>query len=158
MLCRRKNLVKTSSRPGVTHTVNFFSVGETHTYADLPGYGYAVLSETQRQTFKPMVEEYFRKRPQLCLVFLLQDIRRTPGDMDREMLLLLASLGIKAKIVATKADKLSNNEKIPALKTIAQELGITVEEILVSSVHSNKGVDDLHKAVKAAIKDAHGKA
>lgn len=146
-LTHRKSLVKVSSRPGVTHTVNFFMIDQTHTYADLPGYGYAQISEEQRKTFKPMIEEYFSKRQQLRLVFLLQDIRREPGDADREILQFLKDRGLEVRIVATKADKISNNDKVKALKVIAQGLGIRPEDIILTSVLHKKGGDDLSRVI-----------
>lgn len=146
-LTHRKSLVKVSSRPGVTHTVNFFMIDQSHTYADLPGYGYAQLSEDQRKTFKPMVEEYFRTRQQLRLVFLLQDIRREPGDADREIYQFLRDLNLEVRIVATKADKVSNNEKIQTMKIIAQGLGVAAGDIIVSSVLHKKGGDELARVI-----------
>ena len=147
VLTRRKDLVRTSSRPGVTQMVNFFQVDEHHVLTDLPGYGYAQVPEQQRRQFGAMVEEYFRTRRELRLVLLLLDIRRTPSDKDLETLGLLRSLGIRVQIVLTKADKLSGNERGKALAHIARELGCGPADLVVTSSHDKRGLEDVHRLI-----------
>ncbi len=106
MLCQRKGLAKTSATPGKTQLINYFIVNNEWYLVDLPGYGYAKISKTQRAKLEQMISSYILQRPQLTNVFVLVDIRHEQQQIDREFVDWLGTSGIPFCIVFTKADKL----------------------------------------------------
>lgn len=148
---RRKDLVKTGSRPGMTQLINFFQVEADYVLADLPGYGYAKVPEAIRKGFKPMIDEYFLTRETLKLVLLLLDVRRTPGDSEREIVAMLASRHIKTALVITKADKVSGNELVKQVKLIAAAFGLPAGDFVVTSSLAKKGISELHTLIRSSI-------
>jgi len=139
MLTAKKDLVKTGSRPGVTKSVNFFILNGSITLTDLPGFGYARLPESVRGGFLPLIKSYVEKRDNLRLVFLLVDIRRVPGDFEREMITLLVGRGVPVAVVATKCDKLTRNRKLTSARAIAEALSVGIDSIFFSSSKTNDG-------------------
>ena len=110
MLCNRKKLAKTSSRPGKTQLINHFLINKKWYLVDLPGYGYARVSKTQKKTFQKFITNYFIKRKQLIAAFLLIDLRHKPQTLDLEFMRWLGKNYIPFSIVFTKADKLKERE------------------------------------------------
>ena len=110
MLCNRKKLAKTSSRPGKTQLINHFLINKQWYLVDLPGYGYARVSKTQKQTFQKFITNYFIKRKELIAAFLLIDLRHKPQTLDLEFMRWLGENYIPFSIVFTKADKLKEKE------------------------------------------------
>ena len=110
MLCNRKKLAKTSSRPGKTQLINHFLINKKWYLVDLPGYGYARASKTEKKTFQRFIIDYFTKRKELVSAFLLIDIRREPQPIDMDFLLWLGKQFIPFSIVFTKADKIKEKE------------------------------------------------
>lgn len=106
MLMQRKNLAKTSGRPGKTQLINHFIINGNWFLVDLPGYGYARVSKKQKKTFQAYITQYFLKRKQLVSAFVLIDIRHEPQEIDLEFMSWLGEKGIPFAIVFTKADKL----------------------------------------------------
>ncbi len=147
MVVGRRGLVKTGGSPGVTRSINFFHINNSVLLADLPGYGYAKLPAAVHKTFLPLIKKYVSGRENLKLVFLLIDIRRTPGDFEREMITLLAERNIPTAIVATKCDKLSNNQRPVSLRTIADALGIERNAVFLSSTKSGEGKRDILRLI-----------
>ena len=111
-LCERKNLAKTSGKPGKTQLINHFKINKSWYLVDLPGYGYARTSKTSKKAFQKLITTYFEKRKQLVSAFVLIDIRHDPQPIDLEFMEWLGSQYIPFAIVFTKADK----EKPLALK------------------------------------------
>ena len=109
MLCNKKKLAKTSSRPGKTQLINHFLINKKWYLVDLPGYGYARASKTQKKTFQKFIIDYFIKRKELVSAFLLIDLRHNPQPIDMDFLRWLGENFIPFSIVFTKADKI--NEK-----------------------------------------------
>ena len=105
-LCNKKNLAKTSSRPGKTQLINHFLINEKWHLVDLPGYGYARVSKSQKKVFQSFITTYFKKRKQLINAFLLIDIRHEPQSIDLKFMEWLGENQIPFSIVFTKADKL----------------------------------------------------
>src|SRR5210317_1618206 len=105
-LCNKKNLAKTSSRPGKTQLINHFLINENWHLVDLPGFGYARVSKTQKKVFQKFVTNYFKERTQLVSAFLLIDIRHEPQPIDLRFMEWLGENQIPFAIVFTKADKL----------------------------------------------------
>jgi len=147
MVTGNSRLVKVGSKPGVTKTINFFSINDTVCIADLPGYGYARVPMELKKQFYPMIKLYFSNRDRLKLVFLLIDIRRVPGDFEKEMISLVTGNNIPVAIIATKCDKLSKNQRAQNTKKILQSLDISQESLFYSSVKSGEGKKDIAKLI-----------
>ena len=105
-LCARKNLAKTSGRPGKTRLINHFKINKNWFLVDLPGYGYAKTSKTTKKAFQQLITRYFEKRQQLISAFVLIDIRHEPQTVDLDFMEWLGTNYIPFAIVFTKADKL----------------------------------------------------
>lgn len=110
MLCNRKKLAKTSSRPGKTQLINHFLINKQWHLVDLPGYGYARVSKTQKKTFQKFITNYFIKRKELISAFLLIDFRHKPQNLDLEFMSWLGENFIPFSIIFTKSDKLKEKE------------------------------------------------
>ena len=105
-ICSKKNLAKTSSRPGKTQLINHFLINESWHLVDLPGYGYARVSKTRKKIFQAFITKYFKNRSQLINAFLLIDVRHQPQQIDLNFMEWLGENIIPFSIVFTKADKL----------------------------------------------------
>ena len=105
MLCSNDKLAKTSGTPGKTQLINHFSMNNEWYMVDLPGYGFAKVSQTQRKKWEKMIEDYLRKRPNLVTVFVLIDSRHSPQKIDLEFVDKLREWQIPFCLVFTKADK-----------------------------------------------------
>jgi len=105
-ICNKKRLAKTSSRPGKTQLINHFLINDNWYLVDLPGYGYARASKTQKKVFQSFITEYFLKRKQLMNAFLLIDLRHKPQIIDLNFMQWLGANQIPFSLVFTKADKL----------------------------------------------------
>jgi GTP-binding protein len=110
VIVNRKNLARTSSTPGRTQSINFFRVGKSLYFVDLPGYGFARVPVKVKKSWQQMVETYLRKRSNLKAVVLILDIRRAPAAGDIDLLNWLKHYGIHTILVLTKADKLSRQQ------------------------------------------------
>ena len=110
VIVNRKNLARTSSTPGRTQSINFFRVGKSLYFVDLPGYGFARVPVKVKKSWRQMVETYLRKRSNLKAVVMILDIRRAPAAGDIDLLNWLKHYGIHTILVLTKADKLSRQQ------------------------------------------------
>ena len=110
MLCNQKKLAKTSSKPGKTQLINHFLINKKWYLVDLPGYGYARASKTEKKTFQKFIVDYFIKRKELVSAFLLIDIRHTPQQIDLDFLRWLGENLIPFSIIFTKADKIKEKD------------------------------------------------
>lgn len=106
MLTNRKNLAKTSGKPGKTQLINHFIINKNWYLVDLPGYGYARVSKSSKKEFQKFITNYFEQRQQLVNAFVLVDIRHEPQPIDLNFMMYLGENGIPFSIVFTKADKL----------------------------------------------------
>lgn len=120
-LLNRKSLARTSATPGKTATINFYKL-DTMRLVDLPGYGYAKLSNVEKQRFSQTIEHYFDDERDLRLVLQLIDMRHPPTANDFQMLDYLVQCEIPFVIVLTKADKLNKTEREKRLKSLREEL------------------------------------
>ena len=109
MLVDRKNLAKTSGRPGKTQLINHFIINKSWYLVDLPGYGYARVSKKAKKTFQKFITDYFEQRTQLVLAFVLIDCRHEPQPVDIDFMHYLGEANIPFQIIFTKADKLKPN-------------------------------------------------
>lgn len=134
--------------PGKTRVINFFNCDGEYTVCDVPGYGFANRSQDELIEFGQMMDEYFNKRKCLKLCVFIVDIRHSPTEDDMDMLDYLKKKHIKCVIVANKDDKLSNNQRINCLKTIANGLSIPVDSILNVSCLKKTNIDKLRELIK----------
>ncbi|MGA0431086.1 MAG: ribosome biogenesis GTP-binding protein YihA/YsxC [Flavobacteriaceae bacterium] len=145
-ICNRKNLAKTSSRPGKTQLINHFLINDQWYLVDLPGYGYARVSKKEKQKFQSYITAYFKERKQLLCAFVLLDIRHEPQAVDLTFLEWLGSQQLPFALVFTKADKLK--PKQVALKTAAylEQLRANWESLppyFITSAAKSEGLDQL---------------
>lgn len=144
----RKNLAKSSSTPGKTRTLNYYIINSEWYMVDLPGYGFAKVSKAEREKWGKMIEKYLSSREQLRGVIQLLDIRHPPSDNDILMKEWLVHHELPILLVATKADKVSRNEKQKNIAVIKKTLQLSQEQSLIPfSAQSGEGVEE----VKAAL-------
>ncbi len=105
MLINRKNLARTSSTPGKTQTINFYSIDDLFRFVDLPGYGYARVSKSQKNAWAKTIETYLNTSENLLEVIQLVDIRHKPSEQDKEMYKWILECGFNGIVIATKLDK-----------------------------------------------------
>src|SRR5690554_2039511 len=129
MLLDRKNLAKTSGRPGKTQLINHFLVNKSWFLVDLPGYGYAKVSKSSKKIFQKLITLYFEKRRQLVLAFVLIDCRHEPQTIDLEFMEWLAINAIPFHIIFTKADKLKPKALEEAVENYKSRMLETWEEM-----------------------------
>lgn len=153
-LFRSKDLVKTSSKPGKTRLLNFFKVDQEALFCDLPGYGYAKVTEKMRKSWKEMIEPYIEKRESLKAVLLLLDIRRTPSVEDLQFYEWVKYQGLATLIVFTKIDKVSKNEKIKQMKKNCEALQNIELPFVYYSTTKNVGRKELIFAINEMIEEA----
>ena len=147
-LCNKKNLAKTSSRPGKTQLINHFLINEKWHLVDLPGYGYARVSKSQKKVFQSFITSYFEKRKQLINAFLPIDIRHEPQPIDLKFMEWLGENQIPFSIVFTKADKLKPKAQDRNIAHYKQEMLASAWEELppifvTSSLHRTGGEEIL---------------
>lgn len=137
-LVNRKALARTSSSPGKTQTINFYNLNKEMYLVDLPGYGYAQVSQSVREQWGKMIEKYLRTSKQLRAVFLLIDIRHEPSANDVMMYEWVVANGYDPIIVATKADKISRGAVQKNLKIIRDKLKCKKNTIMIPFSALNK--------------------
>lgn len=123
-LVNRKALARTSSQPGKTQTINFYNVNDEVYLVDLPGYGYAKVSQSEKEKWGKLIEKYLNGSKQLRAVFLLIDIRHEPGANDRMMYDWICHNGYNPIIIATKLDKINRSQIQKQVKVIRQALNV----------------------------------
>ena len=151
-LMNRKSLARTSGQPGKTQTINFYNVNGAFYLVDLPGYGYAKVSEEVKAKWGKMVERYLRQSRQLKAVFLLIDIRHEPSANDRQMYDWIVSQGYHPIIIATKLDKLKRSQVPSALKTVREGLKAGKETIILPfSALTKQGREEIYEVIDRLI-------
>lgn len=123
-LMNRKSYARISGKPGKTQTINFYNINRALYLVDLPGYGYAKVSEQEKQKWGQMVERYLHGSKQLCAVFLLIDIRHEPSANDKMMYDWIVDQGYPPIIIATKLDKIKRSQQDKQVKAIRQGLSL----------------------------------
>ena len=143
-LMNRKSLARTSAQPGKTQTINFYNINDAMYLVDLPGYGYAKVSETEKAKWGKMIENYLHVSEQLRAVFLLIDIRHDPSANDKLMYDWIVQQGYDPVIVATKLDKIKRSQKDKQLKAIRTGLQVKPgTKIFPFSATSKQGRDEI---------------
>lgn len=151
MLCRRENLAKTSSNPGKTRLINHFLINKSWYLVDLPGYGYAKISQTQRKEWEKMIDDYLNNRENLLNLFVLIDSRHPPQKIDLAFIEKLGERQIPFSIVFTKTDKEKPGvvkRNIEAFKTALSENWEFLPAFFVTSAEKKEGGDALLKLIK----------
>jgi GTP-binding protein len=138
-LIQRKDMVKTSSRPGCTQLINFFLVNENLSFVDLPGYGYAKVSKKVRASWQPMVEAYLAGRPNLLGLVLIVDIRRDPREEEHRLAHWLAANDMPYLVVLTKADKLSKTQQQKRAAAISAQMDRNTDGVILFSAKARTG-------------------
>lgn len=149
----QKQLARVSSTPGKTATINFFR-GEEARFADLPGYGYARVSDSERRRWSGLIEGYFHQDRDIRLVFSLLDIRHAPSKDDLTMLNFLIDSEIPFAVVLTKRDKLTKNQFNARMNEIRGEIpcGDQVTLFPVSSMNG-EGIEEIRSTIEDLISE-----
>ena len=138
--------------PGKTQAVQFYLINEKFYLVDLPGYGYAKVPKSMSRSWGELVRGYLEHAAELKVIFLLLDIRRTPGEHDLQMHQWARELtDITEKIVLTKSDKLSNNQLAASRRAIAQELEVGDADLIAASAVTKKGIDQIRREMIARL-------
>lgn len=146
----RKNLAKSSSTPGKTRMLNYYIINNAWYMVDLPGYGFAKVSKAEKEKWGKMIEKYLSSREPLRGVIQLVDIRHAPSENDILMKDWLSHYELPILLVATKADKVSRNERQKSLAVIRRSLNLNPDQKpIVFSAQTGEGVDE----VKAALEE-----
>ena len=151
-IVERKEIARVSSKPGKTQTLNFYFVNNEFYLVDVPGYGYAAVSEEVRQKFGKMIEEYLENRENLERVYMLIDFRIKPTQDDLLMYNFLKYHNLPVTIVATKVDKVSKNDREKQVNLITSELDIKEDDNLVLfSIKTKLGKADIQKEISSIV-------
>ena len=152
-LLNRKSLARTSSQPG--QTINYYNVNDMLYLVDLPGYGYAKVSEEVREKWGRMIERYLHGSRQLKAVFLLVDIRHAPSENDRTMYQWILYQGYEPVIIATKLDKIKRSQVSRQLKILKEGLEVKPgTKMIPFSAETRQGRDEIWELIEDVTKEA----
>ena len=149
----RRSLARTSSKPGKTQTLNFYRINNNALYfVDLPGYGFAQVSQAEKDKWAKFIDAYLTKRENLCGVIQLVDLRHPPTKDDVNMYEWLMHLHRDVLVVGTKCDKISRGQWQKHIKQVQEGLKADKSQpILVFSAETGQGLEDLHAWVESRI-------
>ncbi|WP_010531144.1 ribosome biogenesis GTP-binding protein YihA/YsxC [Lentibacillus jeotgali] len=151
-LIQRKNLARTSSKPGKTQTINFYKINNKFYFTDVPGYGYAKVSKKEREKWGAMMEEYFAMRDTLKACVMITDVRHEPTEDDVLMYDFLKYYELPVIVIATKLDKIAKGKRASHLKRTHETLEIEPEDIVIPfSAETGEGKDDAWRAIRQFI-------
>ena len=156
MLTSNSKLAKTSASPGKTHKINHFVINNQWYLVDLPGYGYAKVSKSQRAVFRKMIDDYILNRQNLVNLFVLIDCRHEPQEIDVDFINWLGESRVPFTIIFTKADKIGPNvlkAKVEAYKEHLLQMWETLPDMLVSSAVSKMGQEEILNYIENIIKE-----
>lgn len=137
-MINRKNLARTSGKPGKTRTINFYIINDSFRFVDLPGYGYARVSKSEQEKWGTIIETYLSNRKNLKEIVLIVDIRHSPTEQDVTMYKWIRSFGYDGIVVATKADKISKGNIQKHIKIIKEKLGVEDKSLIIPYSSTNK--------------------
>jgi GTP-binding protein len=152
VIVNRRQFARTSKTPGRTQLVNFFHLAEARRLVDLPGYGFARVSEAMRAHWGELLQSYFEERKSLKGLFLVVDIRRGITDFDHQMLALAGSAQLPVHILLTKADKLKRGQAINTLLKVRKELGKAATVQLFSAL-SRQGAEEARERLAGMLEN-----
>jgi GTP-binding protein len=152
VLLHRKGLAKTSKKPGKTRSVNFFDINGTVYFVDLPGYGFARVAKSLRESWGGVITNYISGRKTLCLVVHLIDARHGAMDNDLELLELIEEARAPTLLVATKVDQLRTTERLAALDRLRGQLDLDADALVVPfSAISKEGIREVWRVIDDSI-------
>lgn len=152
-LVNRKALARVSATPGKTATINFFSVDRFH-LVDLPGYGYAKVSRSEKERWSELMEGYFAQDRNFCLVVQIVDIRHKPSADDMHMITFLVENGFPFIIVLTKKDKLKKSQFIKRMEELKTELGeYEGISLFPFSALNGEGAEEIRNVIDECVDD-----
>ncbi len=148
----RKSLARTSSKPGKTATINFYNIDNCLNFVDLPGYGYAKVSKTEKKKWGEMIDTYLNTRGTLTQVVLIVDSRHAPTPDDITMLNFIRGVCTRAVVVASKVDKLKKSERDGAMRRVITTLGLHGDDVIIPfSAVTGEGADMFWDYVECEI-------
>lgn len=151
LMCR-KSLARTSSQPGKTQTINYYNVNKEIYFVDLPGYGYAKVSKTEKEKWGKMIERYLNTSSQLKKVYLLVDIRHEPNANDKQMYDWVIESGYEPVIIATKLDKINRSQKDKHVKMLREGLKLRKGTLVIPfSAETKQGRDEIYADIMSVI-------
>lgn len=151
-LMNRKAYARTSAQPGKTQTINFYNINAQLYFVDLPGYGYAKVSQELRAKWGKMIERYLKHSTQLKLIFLLVDIRHEPSENDCTMYDWVVHNGFLPVVIATKLDKINRSQVAKQCKLLRETLGMPEEGILIPfSAETRQGRDEIWQKIEEKL-------
>lgn len=153
-LMNRKSLARTSSQPGKTQTINFYNINDEMYLTDLPGYGFAKVSKSEKEKWGKMIERYLHSSKQLRAVFLLIDIRHDPSANDRMMYEWMVYQGFAPTIIATKLDKIKRSQIQKQVKAVKEGLGVRPGTAVIPfSAQTKQGREEIWEIMEQLIRD-----
>lgn len=151
-LMNRKSYARTSATPGKTQTINFYNINEAIYLVDLPGYGYAKVSEQEKIQWGKLIERYLHGSKQLKAVFLLIDIRHDPSANDKMMYDWIVEQGYNPIIIATKLDKIKRSQIQKQVKAVKTGLNLVPGTIVIPfSAETKQGRDEIWEVVDEIV-------
>lgn len=148
----RKNLARTSSKPGKTQTLNFYKINDAFYFVDVPGYGFARVSKSEREAWGRMIETYLGQREPLKMVLLIVDLRHAPSKDDQLMYEWLKHYDIPTMIVATKADKIPKGKHQKHVKIVKETLQVDKNDtVVLFSSETGLGKEEAWKQLSAYL-------
>ena len=151
-LMNRKSLARTSAQPGKTQTINFYNINDAMYLVDLPGYGYAKASQSEKEKWGKMIERYLNTSKKLQAVFLLIDIRHDPSANDKMMYEWMVLHGFKPIIIATKLDKIKRSQLQKNLKAIREGLKVEPGTIIIPfSAETKQGREEIWELIDSYV-------
>ena len=151
-LMNRKSLARTSAQPGKTQTINFYNINDAMYLVDLPGYGYAKVSESEKEKWGKMIERYLQTSKKLKAVFLLIDIRHDPSANDRQMYEWMVYQGYAPIIIATKLDKIKRSQVQKNIKAIKEGLQVQPGTVIIPfSAETKQGRDEIWELIDSFV-------
>lgn len=151
-MIQRKNLARTSSKPGKTQQLNYYKINSDLFFVDLPGYGYAQVSKSKREIWGKFIEEYLLHREYLNLVLLIIDLRHPPSKDDQAMYSWLKHHGVPVCVVTTKADKISKGQWQKHVKIVKETLQFDKSDpFVLFSSELGLGKDELWQIIEEKI-------
>ncbi|WP_017472743.1 ribosome biogenesis GTP-binding protein YihA/YsxC [Amphibacillus jilinensis] len=156
-LINRKALARTSSKPGKTQTLNFYLINEFFHFVDVPGYGYAKVSKTEREAWGKMMETYFTERENLQATVLVIDIRHQPTNDDVAMYDFLKHHQIPVLVIATKVDKIKKGQVAKHVKRVKETLALeSGDQIIPFSAETAQGKEEAWRVITSFLPHANG--
>ncbi|MBO4871862.1 MAG: YihA family ribosome biogenesis GTP-binding protein [Lachnospiraceae bacterium] len=151
-LMNRKSLARVSAEPGKTRTINYYHINDAFYFVDLPGYGFAKVSEKEKAAWGKMIERYLNTSKALKQIFLLADIRHAPSAADKQMADWIRASGREPVVIATKLDKINRSQRAAQQKLIRAELALCAEsKIFPYSALSKEGREEIYQYLEECL-------